>query len=178
MAGGHSGEVTIHSAHPFATPGANRDQVRRFRGRLAAPVTVWTATSAEGRPVGWTVSSVLVAVGDPGEVLGLIDPDCDFYDALLAGGVFAVNLLGWAHRNLSDAMAGLAPAPGGPFKLHSWDESQWGPVLVDSPGWLGARLSIPPDPAGRLMLVRAEIEHVEVTGGEPLSYLQGRYRRP
>jgi len=32
----------IHEAQPFATLPVERDPVRRFRGRLAAPVTIVT----------------------------------------------------------------------------------------------------------------------------------------
>lgn len=35
--------VSIHSTDPFATPGERRSPVRQLRGRLAAPVTLWTA---------------------------------------------------------------------------------------------------------------------------------------
>ncbi|WP_233604170.1 flavin reductase family protein [Micromonospora sp. HM5-17] len=33
----------IHHTDPFATPEGQRSPIRRFRGRLAAPVTLWTA---------------------------------------------------------------------------------------------------------------------------------------
>lgn len=61
----------IHFEHPFATPLEERDPTRRFRGRLAAPVTVWTSGAVSGRG-GLTVSSLLVAEGDPGIILGLV----------------------------------------------------------------------------------------------------------
>ena len=39
--------VTIHSEHPFLEPEADRDPVRRLRGRLGGAVTLWT-TGDEG----------------------------------------------------------------------------------------------------------------------------------
>ena len=150
---------------------------------MAAPVSVWAAEDATGR-AGWTLSSFLVADGEPPEVLGLLDEDSALADRLrsaypLLGATLTVNLLGWAHRGLADAFAGTAPAPGGPFTLGSWQESEWGPVLTDAPGWLGARLAIEPQQAGWSLLVRAVVEHVQI-GPEPadgmLCYLRGRYR--
>jgi hypothetical protein len=46
---------------PFAVPPERRSPARRLRGRLVAPVTVWTAGHPPGG-AGLTVSSVLVAV--------------------------------------------------------------------------------------------------------------------
>ena len=62
----------------------------------------------------------------------------------------AVSLLGWQHRQLPDAFAGLAPAPGGPFPLGGVaGDPVRGPVLADAPGWLGATVLRGPD--GRLV---------------------------
>jgi flavin reductase (DIM6/NTAB) family NADH-FMN oxidoreductase RutF len=180
-----TGSVSIHSEHPFSTAGPDRDPLRRLRGRMPSPVSVWTAGAGGGR-VGWTLSSFLVADGQPAEVIGLLDEDSDLADALTAapapaggGATLVVNLLGWAHRGLADAFAGVAPAPGGVFKLGGWTESAWGPVLADAPAWLGARVTGPPEHAGWALLVRAEVEHVEL-GPEPdagmLTYARGRYR--
>ena len=42
----------IHSSDPFATPEEERSPVRRLRGRLAAPVTLWTALETGNRAGG------------------------------------------------------------------------------------------------------------------------------
>jgi flavin reductase (DIM6/NTAB) family NADH-FMN oxidoreductase RutF len=150
---------------------------------MAAPVSVWAAGEGTGR-AGWTLSSFLVADGEPPEVVGLLDEDSVLADRLTAAdpvraATLTVNLLGWTHRGLADAFAGVAPAPGGPFTLGSWQATAWGPVLADAPGWLGARLVGEPQRAGWSLLVRAVVEHVEL-GAEPadgmLGYLRGRYR--
>ena len=75
--------MTIHDTHPFAASGQPRRPLRRFRGRLPAPVTIWATYTPRG-PVGLTVSSVAVADGEPGEVVGLVDPASDLFDAVLA----------------------------------------------------------------------------------------------
>ena len=174
--------MTIHSEHPFADPPEGRSPLRRFRGRLVSPVSVWTALG-RGHRAGWTVSSFLVADGEPGEVLGLVDEDSDLGELLThpqAQPAVVVNLLTWEQRALADAFAGQAPAPGGVFRLGEWTESEWGPVLLDSAGWIGARLvPQPPDHAGWGLLVRATVEHVELgaSGDDaPLVHARGRYR--
>lgn len=172
--------MSIHSEHPFATPAGQRSDLRRFRGRMVAPVSVWTA-QVGGRRAGWTVSSFLVADGEPGEVVGVLDEDSDL--AELVGddrfeGRIAVNLLGWEHRQLADAFAGQAPAPGGVFRRGRWTESDWGPVLSGSVGWIGAAIAGEPTHAGWGLLLRALVEHVEVpeAGDELLAHVRGRYR--
>lgn len=174
--------MTIHREHPFATPGEDRSPLRRFRGRLTSAVSVWTALGA-GRRAGWTVSSFLVADGEPGEVVGVVDEDSDLAELLThpeAEPSVVVNLLGWEHRGLADAFAGQAPAPGGVFRLGEWTESEWGPVLLGSAGWIGARLpAAPPTHAGWGLLVRASVEHVELPPVPPdglLAHVRGRYR--
>ena len=172
--------MTIHSSHPFLPADGERNQVRRLRGRLPLPVSLWTAVD-DGRPVGWTVSSMMVADGEPAQVLGLVDEDSDLADAARRSRTVAISLLGGPHRALADAFAGLAPAPGGVFRLGSWTDTPWGPVLDDAVGWVGARL-LPGEPghAGWALLVRATVERVEVVD-EPadgiLGHLRGRYVR-
>lgn len=173
--------MSIHSEHPFATAEADRSPLRRLRGRMPSPVSVWTAGTGRQR-VGWTLSSFLIADGEPAQVIGVLDEDSDLATALTATAGearFVVNLLGWSHRNLADVFAGVAPAPGGAFTLGTWLDTAWGPTLADAPGWLGARLIAPVDHAGWGLLVRGEVEHVTLgptsTDGL-LSYVRGRYR--
>ena len=169
--------MTIHSEHPFLPPEDERNPIRRLRGRLAAPVTLWTAYDGD-RGVGLPVSSVLVADGKPARLAGLLDPDSDLWSAIAEGGRFVVTLLGWRHRALPDAFAGLAPAPGGPFRLAEWSRTDWGPVLAEPVSWAGCRLEGPARRLGWGLLVEAEIEHVSVDpdDSEPLLHWRGRYR--
>ena len=164
--------MTIHSDHPFMPPEGERDPLRRFRGRLPAPVTVWA--TGEGRERrGFTVSSLLIADGEPGRVAGLVDEDSDFRDALTD--VFTINVLTPAHTTMANAFAGVGPAPGGPFTLGEWEQTEWGPVLVGSAGWLGVRLDAEPRHLGWALLVEATIEHLELGDSDALTHLRGRY---
>ena len=164
--------MTIHPGHPFATEPSDRDAARRFRGRLAAPVTLWLTGADDGR-AGLTVSSVLVALGEPASVLGLIDPDSSFADAL--GAAFTVTVLSPADRVLADAFAGLAPAPGGPFRAASFLDTPWGPRPAGERTWLGARVT-ELRPLGWSVQVIGAVEHVALADETPAVHLRGRYR--
>ncbi|MFT4166154.1 MAG: flavin reductase [Microlunatus sp.] len=173
--------MTIHHHHPFLPSEGERSPLRRFRGRMPAPVTLWTAYAAS-RPVGWTVSSVLLADGPEPALVGLLDPDADLTEAITGegeagdGSKVAVSLLGWRHRGLPDAFAGLAPAPGGPFKLADWTDTDYGPVLADAAGWLGATV-IESRTLGWSTLLTARIDQLEISSdnGDLLGHLGGRY---
>lgn len=160
-------------------PEGERDPVRRFRGRLPAPVTLWTTGAGRTR-AGLTVSSMLVADGDPARVLALVDEDSTFAEVVEEHRTLAVSVLGWEHRSLADAFAGIAPAPGGAFQMASWTETEWGPVLDDARSWLGARLvEAEPEYKGWGLLLEAVVEHAVVGDGVsgPLVHLRGRYRQ-
>lgn len=170
--------MTIHSEHPFAQPESERDPVRRFRGRLGGTVSLWTTGEGAGR-AGLTVSSLMVAAGEPGRVLALVDPDSDLADAVQDNEVAVVQLLEWEHRDLAEAFAGLAPAPGGVFRLGSWVETVWGPRLEGASVWAGLRLAGVPREVGWSLLLEATVEHVEIgEESEPLVHRRGRYVRP
>jgi flavin reductase (DIM6/NTAB) family NADH-FMN oxidoreductase RutF len=163
----------IHHTDPFATPEHERSAVRRFRGRLAAAVTLWTAPG----PAGLTVSSTLVADGDPGRVLGLVDPESELWEAASAAGRFTVVPLGPGHRQLADRFAGLFPAPGGLFGLEDWTATPYGPVPTGAGSWAGCRVDDARE-YGWALLVEATIEVVRVEGGDqPLVHHRGRYRQ-
>jgi len=172
--------VTIHSSHPFPT---EDDPVRRLRGRLGGQVSLWTTGSPGGSAsdrAGLTVSSLMVAGGEPARAIGLVDPDSDLAERLAVGSPVVVQLLAWRHRMLAEAFAGVAPAPGGPFTTGDFADTPWGPRLVDAGTWLGARVeSI--EQRGWSVLVTAAVEEVSIdddeAGGGPLLHRRGRYHR-
>jgi flavin reductase (DIM6/NTAB) family NADH-FMN oxidoreductase RutF len=165
--------MTIHSSHPFGTA---PDPVRRFRGRIGGAVSLWTTGAGEDR-AGLAVSSLMVANGEPGRILGLLDPDAALTEALLGSEVGVVHLLEWSDRDLADAFGGVAPAPGGPFTLGTWEDSAYGPVLADRTHAL-VRVESAAE-VGWSTLVTATIERVVmVEDRHPLEHRRGRYRRP
>ncbi len=162
----------FHSSDPFATPEQDRSEVRRLRGRLAAPVTLWTTPG----PAGLTVSSMLVADGSPGRVLGLVDEESAFWEAACLAGRFAVTPLGPGDRQLADRFAGLMPAPGGLFAGDGWTATDYGPVPAGASTWAGCRLD-DHRPYGWGVLVEATIEAIRLddAGLVPLLHFRGRY---
>ncbi len=166
----------IHEEHPFATPAEDRDPVRRFRGRLAAPVTVITAGGPEAR-TGLTISSLVVAEGDPAHVFFLIGPDADLFDAINETGTFVVHILEDRHRHLGDRFAGLRPSPGGLFAGLDVVDGRYGPELAD----LATRLYCRHESGTEYTVHVLESGIVEESAVhelvEPLVYFRGRYRR-
>lgn len=169
--------MTIHGEHPFLPPESDRSPVRRFRGRLPSPVGLWT-TSYESDRAGLTVSSMVIADGEPGYVIGLLDPDSDLCEMLLKARTAVVSLLGEPHQQLADAFGYVAPAPGGPFRMAEWTDTEWGPALATATTWAGCRLADPaPREVGWSLEVVLEIQHVELHPDTqpPLVHRRGRY---
>lgn len=167
--------MTIHDTHPFADP--DPDPARRLRGRLGATVTLWTAGSGAGR-AGLTLTSVLVALGEPARVLGLVDPDSDLADTVAETGRAVVHLLTWADRDLADAFAGTAPAPGGAFRQAAFADTEWGPRLEHATTWAGVRVESTTE-VGWSRLLTCVVEQLEVgEDTDPLLHRRGRWVRP
>lgn len=169
--------MTIHSSHPFLEPEAERDPVRRLRGRLGGVVTLWTSGEGTDR-AGLTVSSMMVANGEEPFLLALVDPDSDLLARMQATGKVVVQLLGWPDRDLAEAFAGTAPAPGGAFRTGEFEQTAWGPHLTTATTWSGARL-VEEAVTGWSVLVTCAID--AVTLGEdtaPLVHRRGRYEPP
>jgi 3-hydroxy-9,10-secoandrosta-1,3,5(10)-triene-9,17-dione monooxygenase reductase component len=167
--------ATVGGRHPFATPPERRSPARRLRGRLLAPVTVWTAGSP---PAGaaLTVSSVLVAEGEPARILGLIDPTSALWEAATEAGAFVVHVLGAGDRALAERFAEIRPPIRGAFTGVEAAASPWGPLLGGRRSWAACRLA-GSAPAGYAELVEGVIERLELHDGEegPLGWLRGGY---
>lgn len=164
--------MTIHTSHPFAD--AVRDPGRQFRGRLGGRVTLWTAGSGREK-AGLTVTSLLGVGGEPWRLVAALDPDADLTDALLETGHAAVTLLGPGHRALADAFAG-GPAPGGPFRIGDWLDTDWGPRPADATAWAGVQLESTQE-LGWSLLATCLLAHIELADHDPaLLHHRGDYR--
>lgn len=168
---------TIHEGEdPFAEPLEARSTARRLRGRFVAPVTVWT-TGDEEAATGLTISSTIVAEGEPSVVLGLVADTTDLYAALSPGAKAVVHVLDEEAGPLGDRFAGLRPSPGGLFVGLDWQPSDYGPVLAGCSTLAYCTIrSI--TPAGYQQLVDAAIDSVELGPFDsPLVRFRGRYRK-
>ena len=170
--------MTIHTEHPFLEP--ERDPVRQIRGRLGGVVTLWTAGHGD-RPLdraGLTVTSALVANGEPARLLALLDPDSDLAELFTKTGLAVVALLSWEDRDLAEAFAGQAPAPGGLFTLGTFEPTDHGPRLLSAPTWAEVDVESVVE-VGWSALVTARIVGVTIgEDGVPLEHRRGRYLRP
>lgn len=169
--------MTIHSGHPFPT---DDDPVRRLRGRMGGAVTLWTAGAGESER-GWaglTATSVMLAAGEPARLLVLVDPDSDLADTVADTGRAVVHLLSWRHRDLADAFAGQAPAPGGVFRLGSFASTPSGPLLGGVASYCTVRVESSVEVGWSLLLTCVIDEGSLVVGDddEPLLHRRGRYR--
>jgi flavin reductase (DIM6/NTAB) family NADH-FMN oxidoreductase RutF len=166
--------MTIHDTHPFADP--DPDPARRLRGRLGGTVTLWTAGSGADR-AGLTVTSVLAVLGEPTRLLGVVDPDSDLADAVADTGRAVVQLLAWADRDLAEAFAGTAPAPGGVFRQAAFVDTDWGPRLERATTWAGVRVEETTE-VGWSRLLTCVVERLEVGDAtDPLLHRRGRWVR-
>ena len=165
--------MTIHSTHPFADPAP--DPVRRLRGRLGGAVTLWTAGGTEPDWAGLTVASLMVAHGEPARVLALVDPDSDLAETVQRTGRAVVQLLSWPHRDLADAFAGIAPAPGGLFRQASFGQTDWGPRLTEATSWADVSVESATEVGWSLLLTCVVDEVTLGEDGQPLLHRRGRY---
>jgi 3-hydroxy-9,10-secoandrosta-1,3,5(10)-triene-9,17-dione monooxygenase reductase component len=165
----------VHYTDPFATPPQARTAARRFRGRLSAGVTIWTAGDPRSR-VGLTISSMAVAEGSPSIALGLMNDTTDLWERIRETGTFVIHILTEGDREIADRFAGLRPSPGGVFSGLDVDDGDWGPVI----GTLSERAYcryLETSETGYQQLVRGEIERIELSElTRPLVYFRGRYR--
>ena len=73
----------------------------------------------------------MVATASRAGVLALVDPDSDLARRRWSRtGRAVVQLLGWEHRDLAEAFAGHAPAPGGPFRTGELEQTALGPAAA------------------------------------------------
>lgn len=167
-------ETSHIGADPFATPVEAREPARRLRGRLTAPVTVWTSQAASGAHAGITVSSVLIAEGEPPEVLGLVDPLSNFFDAVQESERFVLHVLTSAQARLAEAFALRLPVD--PFEGETVSRTPWGPALGSVATRAGCAL-VEASAVGYSRLLRARIEEFsfDERAARPLARYRGDY---
>ena len=163
------------SSNPFLPPPSDRDPVRRFRGRLATPVTILTTGEDHSR-TGITVSSLVVIEGEPGLVRAVVGPVSDAWHNLDESRRLVVHVCDRSHHVLGDVFAQIRPNPGGLCAGVAHTQSAWGPVLDDIPTRLYATVT-GMEPVGWSGMVTATIDRVEIGDlSDPLVYFRGRYR--
>ncbi len=165
----------VHDDHPFETSADQRDPARRFRGRLAGPVTIITSGSGEHR-TGLTVSSLVVAEGDPSRIYFLLGSTTDLFYGLEETGKFVVHVLESDDQALADVFAGLRPSPGGKFVDLDVEQTEWGPVLskVETRAYCTFEGG---DEEPFFIVAEGRVDKLELSDvADPLVYFRGGYR--
>jgi flavin reductase (DIM6/NTAB) family NADH-FMN oxidoreductase RutF len=166
----------IHSEHPFRPAPEDRDAARRFRGRLAAGVTIVTAGTESNR-AGLTVSSLLVIEGDPALVHLVVGPTTDLWQVTAKTGRFIIHVLRDDDTRLADVFAGLSPSPGGMFANVSTEHTEWGPLLTDLPDHAFCTVRSAEE-AGWSGLIVGVVDRVGITDLlDPMVHYRSAYRR-
>lgn len=166
----------VHEDHPFETSADQRDPARRFRGRLAGPVTIVTSGAGAHR-TGLTVSSLVVAEGEPSRIYFLLGSTTDLFYGLEETGKFVVHVLEADDHALADVFAGLRPSPGGKFAAVEVEQTEWGPVLADVKTRAYCTFE-GGDEETFFIVAEGRIDKLELSDiEEPLVYFRGRYRK-
>lgn len=165
----------IHGDNPFAEPPDQRDPVRRFRGRLAAPVTIVTSGFGESK-TGLTVSSLMIVEGESGLVQLIVGPTSDVWGVMEETERFVIHICHENDREWAQVFAGLRPNPGGVFAGLEITESEYGP-LIDHLTTRAYCRFVEKREVGYSGIVTGEVDRIEAANiSDPLVYFRGGYR--
>jgi flavin reductase (DIM6/NTAB) family NADH-FMN oxidoreductase RutF len=129
-----------------------------------------------GNRAGLTVSSVMIAEGEPSRLMTLVGDTTDLWFAIERSRSWVVHILGADDRELSDRFAGLRPSPGGPFSGLTVEETTWGPVVQTSGPRAYCRLEHTVG-TGYHRLITGVIDRIDLHDlQDPLVYYRGKYR--
>lgn len=178
--GGSEGGASVHYGNPWQDPPSHRDPVRQARASMPWPVTVWLAGASGAQPGsallrGLTVSSVMVAQGEPPLLAGLLPPLSDLAEVIaVPGATFTVSVLGQGQQRYARHFSG---EPTIPDQELAYASSPFGPVLSDVPTWLGCRCRSGRE-FGWSLLVEAEVVEAHTTSAAVgLAWYRGGFAR-
>ena len=125
---------------------------------------------------GLTVSSLVVAEGDPSRIYFLLGSTTDLFYGLEETGKFVVHVLESGDQAVADVFAGLRPSPGGRFADVAVEQSEWGPVLTDIKTRAYCTFE-GGDEETFFIVAEGRVDKVELSDiDDPLVYFRGRYR--
>ncbi|TMU96698.1 flavin reductase family protein [Streptomyces sp. DASNCL29] len=147
----------------------DRETFTELMSGVCAPVTVVTATTADGRPHGSTVSSFASLSLDPPLVSFALDRASGLLPCLQPGDRVGVNILGAHQRELASTFARRRQGPGSKFDGVTWTVRAGLPHLPESAGWTAGRVERHVDGGDHVLLVVC-LEEAESTSAAPLVY--------
>jgi 3-hydroxy-9,10-secoandrosta-1,3,5(10)-triene-9,17-dione monooxygenase reductase component len=142
--------------------------------QFATGVTVVLTRDASGRPAGLTVNSFASVSMNPYLVLISVDVRSEGHDPIARSGIFGISVLGEGQEDVSRRFAWRGPDKFEGFVL---EHGETGALLVPGAvahlecGVAGAHR------AGDHTVYIGEVRVIRVTGGRPLVYHCGGYRR-
>jgi flavin reductase (DIM6/NTAB) family NADH-FMN oxidoreductase RutF len=151
------------------------DEFRHTLSHFASGVTVITVCDREGRPTGLTASAFTSVSLDPPLILVCVDHKSQSYPALVAGKMFAVNILCHDQEALSRRFATTKienKFEGVPFTL-----SPMGLPLLDNALAHLECATVNVHLEGDHSIFVGRIERAQTGSGAPLVYYRGRYDR-
>lgn len=146
-----------------------RETFTELMSGLCAPVTVVTATTADGQPHGSTVSSFASLSLDPPLVNFALSRDSGLLAHLQPGDRVGVNILGAHQQELASTFARHGRGPGLKFEGVTWAVRAGLPYLLESAGWTAGRVERHVDGGDHVLLV-VQVEEAESTSAAPLVY--------
>ncbi len=150
--------------------------VKEFRaalGQFATGITVVTAPTEEGPPIGITVNSFSSVSLDPPLILFSVARTLKSFDAMIAADAFSVNVLTSDQEELSNQ---FAASDGDKWADVSWMEGEGGcPVLSGTLATFECAPWAQYDGGDHVILV-GEVRHIQsADAGGALVYFQSRY---
>ncbi len=152
----------------------DRTELRRVMGFFATGVTVITTRDLDGRPYGLTANAVCSVSLDPPLLLVCVDKGAESHPAFVRSRLFAINILGLGHEDLSRR---FAVSGGDKFVDVPFRSGITGLPLLE--GVLAAVECRVVDvyEAGDHTIFIGEVEGLEAAEGDPLLFFRGKYRR-
>ncbi len=159
-------------------PSASRESFLAAMGRIFSLVAIITTDGPAGR-YAITVNSATSASADPPIVLACINRRSPLYDAIIANGVYCLNVLAHGQEHLSDCFAGR-PRDGAPFDFTA---AQWSAASTGAPILTGAVASfdcalLEQHDIGTHTAFFGRVLEVREAGVVPLIYGSRLYTRP
>jgi len=149
--------------------------LRHAFGAFMTGVTVVTAKTAAGDPVGFTANSFTSVSLDPPLVLVCLARTSGNHDAFTTGPGFAVNILSEAQKDISNTFARPSDDR---FAAVDWHEGPHGaPVLKGVSAWFDCSLFKTVD-AGDHVILMGKVEGFDANPTPGLGYARGAYVTP
>jgi flavin reductase (DIM6/NTAB) family NADH-FMN oxidoreductase RutF len=147
---------------------------RNTLGRFATGVTVVTALSPPGEPIGITVNSFNSVSLDPPLILFSIDRAAGSFLVFRDARHYVVNMLGEGQRELSRRFAQPIPDKWNGVPYATW--ASGAPVLEGCLANLECAREVVHEGGDHIILIGRVLKIAHAEGGRPLLYYRGAYR--